>query len=127
MSFQDQTPERTPSTHMRIQRVILCSSLLFVIMGGERITQERLRSGGESAARAVFADVCAMLDLSEVERSAAGEKTKLRCAYKGTTVPDAPLHSQQALAYEWFVNENGPFEQKTCVNRTVEQSLHHPQ
>ena len=96
-------------------------------MGGERITQRRLQDGGESAARAVFANVCAMLDLSEVERSAVEEKIKLRCSYKGTTVPDAPLHSQQAVTYEWFVKESGPFEHKTCVNRTVEENLHHPQ
>ena len=83
--------------------------------------------GGESAARAVFADVCAVLDLSQTERSAAAGKIKLRCSYKGTTAPDAPLRSQQSVTYEWFVNEDGPFEQKTHVHRTVEQSLHHPQ
>ena len=71
-------------------------------------------------------DVCAMLDFSEVERKATEEKIELRCSYKGTTAPDAPLHSQQAVTYEWFVNEDGPFEQKTHVHRTVEQSLHHP-
>ena len=121
MAFQDQAPDRknTEYTHAHTKSHF-CPSLLFVLMGRERITQGRLRDGGESAARAVFADVCAMLDLSEVERSAVGEKIKLRCSYKGTTVPDAPLHSQQAVTYEWFVNENGPFEHKTCVNRTVE-------
>ena len=121
MAFQDRVPDRknTEYTHAHTKSHF-CPSLLFVLMGGERITQGRLRDGGESAARAVFADVCAMLDLSEVERSAVEEKIKLRCSYKGTTVPDAPLHSQQAVTYEWFVNENGPFEHKTCVNRTVE-------
>ena len=96
-------------------------------MKHQKITQGRLVDGGGSAARAVFADVCAVLDLSQAEHSAAAGKIKLRCPYKGTTVPDAPLHSQQAVTYEWFVNENGPFEHKTHVNRTVEQSLHHPQ
>ena len=97
-------------------------------MRRERITRGRWQSGeGESAARAVSVKVCAMLDLSEVERAAAEEKIKLRCSYKGTTVPDAPLHSQEAATYEWFVNESSPLEHKTCVNRTVEQNLHHPQ
>ena len=95
-------------------------------MRGERITQGRLRDGGEAAARAVFTDVCAVLDLSEAQRSAAAEKIELYCSYKGTTVPDAPLHSQQAVTYEWFVNGNGPFEHKTYVNRTVDHpSMHH--
>ena len=127
MSFQVQPPERTLSTHTHAQtKSHFCSSLLFVIMKHQKITQGRLVDGGGSAARAVFADVCAVLDLSQTERSAAAGKIKLRCSYKGTTAPDAPLHSQQAVTYEWFVNEDGPFEQKTHVHRTVEQSLHHP-
>ena len=89
-------------------------------MRGEKITQGRLHEGGKTAASAVFADVCAVLEFSEAQRSAAAEKIELYCSYKGTTVVDAPLHSQQAVTYEWFVNENGPFEHKTCVNRTVE-------
>ena len=89
-------------------------------MRGERITHSRLRDGGESAARAVFADVCAMLNLSEGERLAAAEKIKVSCVYKGTAIPDAPLHSQQAITYEWLVNDSGPFEHKSCVNKTVD-------
>ena len=96
-----------------------CSSSVFVTMR-ERITHSRLRDGGESAARVVFADVCTMLNLSEAERSAAAEKIKVSCAYKGTTVQDAPLHSQQAITYEWSVNDSGPFEHKSCVNKTVD-------
>ena len=61
-----------------------------------------------------------MLDLSEAERSAAAEKVKVSCTYKGTTVQDAPLHSQQAITYEWSVNDSGPFEHKSCVNKTVD-------
>ena len=86
----------------------------------ERITHNRLRDGGESAARAVFADDCAMLNLSEGERLAAAEKIKVSCVYKGTAIPDAPLHSQQAITYEWLVNDSGPFEHKSCVNKTVD-------
>ena len=97
-----------------------CSSSVFVTMRGERITHSRLRDGGESAARAVFADVCTMLNLSEAERSAAVEKVKVNCVYKGTVIADAPLHSQQAITYEWLVNDSGPFEHKSCVNKTVD-------
>ena len=92
----------------------------------ERITQGRLRDGGEAAASAVFADVCAVLNLSEAEGVATAAKVKVICSYQGTSVPDAPLHSQQAITFEWFVNDLGPFEHKTYVNKTVEQSLHHP-
>ena len=88
-------------------------------MRGERITQGRLRDGGEVAARCVFQNICAMLNLSEAERAAAAENIKVTCVYKGTTVQDAPLHSQQAVTYEWSVNDNGPFEHKSCVNKTV--------
>ena len=96
-----------------------CSGSVFVTMR-ERITQGRLRDGGESAARVVFADVCTMLNLSAAERLAAAEKIKVSCVYKGTAIPDAPLHSQQAIAYEWLVKESGPFEHKSCVNKTVD-------
>ena len=96
-----------------------CSSSVFVTMR-ERITQGRLRDGGEVAARCVFQNICAMLDLSEAERSAAAEKVKVSCVYKGTAIADAPLHSQQAITYEWLVNDSGPFEHKSCVNKTVD-------
>ena len=96
-----------------------CSSSVFVTMR-ERITHSRLRDGGESAARVVFADVCTMLNLSEAERLAAAEEIKVSCVYKGTAIPDAPLHSQQAITYEWLVNDSGPFEHKSCVNKTVD-------
>ena len=89
-------------------------------MRGERITQGRLRDGGEAAARAVFTDVCAVLNLSEAEGSATAEKVKVICSYQGTTVPDAPFHSQQAVTYEWLVDDFGPFEHKVCVNKTVD-------
>ena len=95
-------------------------------MRGERISEARLKEGGASAASAVFQDVCTLLNIPEAERSAAARNIKVRCVYKGTTVPDAPLHSQQAVTYEWFVGEHGPFEYKTNVNRTVDApSLHH--
>ena len=54
-----------------------CLSLLFVIMKHQKITQGRLVDGGESAARAVFADVCAVLDLSQTERSCTATKHTL--------------------------------------------------
>ena len=126
MSFLDQTPDGTLNTHAHTHKRHFCSSSLLVTMRGERITQGRLRDGGEAAARAVFTDVCAVLDLSEAQRSAAAEKIELYCSYKGTTVVDAPLHSQQAITFEWFVNDLGPFEHKTYVNRTVDHpSMHH--
>ena len=89
-------------------------------MGGERITEARLKEGGASAASAVFQDVCTLLDIAEAERAAAARDIKVRCVYKGTSVPDAPLHSQQAVTYEWLVDDSGPFEYKTTVNRTVD-------
>ena len=95
-------------------------------MRGERITEARLKQGGASAASAVFQDVCALLNIPEAERSDATKNIKVHCVYKGTNVPDAPLHSQQAVTYEWFVDEHGPFEYKTYVNKTVDHpSLHH--
>ena len=95
-------------------------------MRGERITEARLQEGGASAASAVFQDVCALLDIPEAERADAARDIKVRCVYKGTSVPDAPLHSQQAVTYEWLVDESGPFEYKTTVNRIVDAlSLHH--
>ena len=95
-------------------------------MRGGRITEARLKEGGASAASAVFQDVCALLNIPEAESTAVSKHIKVRCVYKGTSVPDAPLHSQQAVIYEWFVDEHGPFEHKINVNRTVEpQSLHH--
>ena len=97
-----------------------CLSSLLANMRGEKITHGRLSDGGKSAARAVFADVCAMLDLSGAERAAAAEKIKVSCAYKGTTVQDAPLHSQQSITYEWSINGSGPFEHKSCVNKTAD-------
>ena len=95
-------------------------------MGGERITEARLKEGGASAASAVFQDVCTLLDIAEAERADAARDIKVRCVYKGTSVPDAPLHSQQAVTYEWLVDGSDPFEYKTTVNRTVDPpSLHH--
>ena len=95
-------------------------------MRGEKITEARLKEGGAVAASTVFQDVCALLNIQEAERPAVARNIKVCCVYKGTSVPDAPLHSQQAVIYEWFVDEHGPFEHKIHVNRTVElQSLHH--
>ena len=95
-------------------------------MRGEKITQGRLHEGGKRAASAVFADVCAKLEISGSQRSAAAEKIELHCSYKGPTIPEAPLHSQQQVTYEWFVNGKGPFEHKTCVKRTVDHpNMHH--
>ena len=95
-------------------------------MGGE-ITQGRLQEGGHAAVSFLFKYVCNLLHLTDEERSAATEKVKVLCSYKGTTVPDAKLHSQQSVTFEWFVNDSGPFVQTTCVNRTAEQSLQHLQ
>ena len=90
------------------------------------ITHERLHESGRAAVSFLFKCVCNLLHLTEEERSAATEKVKVLCSYKGTAVPDAPLHSQQAVTYEWFVNDSGPFEHKTYVNRTVDHpSMHH--
>ena len=96
-------------------------------MGGEKITEARLKEGGRSAAAAVFQDVCTLLDFSGAESSAAAHEIKVRCVYKRTAVPDASLHSQQVLIYEWFVNDDGPFEHKIRVSRPVDRpSMHHP-
>ena len=91
------------------------------------ITPTRLQEGGHAAVSFLFKYVYNLLHLTDEERSAAMERVKVLCSYKGTTVPDAKLHSQQSVTFEWFVNDSGPFMQKISVHRTVEQSLHHIQ